>query len=72
MSTATYKGIAYAYPSSDSAKDFGKGETGCWMVVTFGEYGSIGEDHEAFDSRAEAEDFASKMEQPWHPIHSGK
>lgn len=71
MSKPTYKGVAYAYPSSPSAKDFGKSETGCWLVVTFGEYGSIGEDHEFFDTKEDAVAYALKMEQTWHPTYPG-
>ena len=38
----TYKGVVYAYPESPSARDFGKANTGCWVVVVFGEYGDGG------------------------------
>jgi len=68
---ATYKGVVYAYPESPSARDFGKAQTGCWVVVVFGEYGSVGEDLEAFDTKAEADAFARSMEQEWHPSFSG-
>jgi|JI10StandDraft_1071094.scaffolds.fasta_scaffold2585205_1 hypothetical protein len=71
MAAPHYKGIAYAYPQSPSAKDFGKAEKGCWVVVVFGEYGSIGEDHEAFDTREEADAFARSMDLEWHPSFSG-
>lgn len=66
-----YKGVVYAYPESPSARDFGKANTGCWVVVVFGEYGSVGEDLEAFDTKAEADAFARSMEQEWHPAFSG-
>ena len=71
MSRPAYKGVAFAYPHSPSAKDFGKSETGCWLVVTFGEYGSVGEDHECFATKADAVAYALKMEQAWHPTYSG-
>lgn len=67
----TYKGVVYAYPESQSARDFGKAQTGCWVVVIFGEYGSVGEDLEAFDTKPEAYAFARSMEQEWHPSFSG-
>jgi hypothetical protein len=66
-----YKGVAFAYPDSPSAKDFGKPDTGCWLVVLFAEYSSIGEDHEAFDSKEDAIAYALNMEQAWHPTYPG-
>lgn len=71
MSQPTYKGIAFAYPGSPSAKDFGKSETGCWLIVTFGQYGSVGEDHSCYDTKSDAVAYALTMEEEWHPTFPG-
>lgn len=65
---AFYYGIAWAYPSSPSAKDFGKGETGCWVVGWWGsDWRTVGEDLAAFDTRDEAQVFADHSGLAIHP-----
>lgn len=71
MAQFAYKGIAFAYPHSPSAKDFGMSETGCWLVVGFGLYGSVGEDVSAHPTKEEAIAAAEKMDAAIHPTYPG-
>lgn len=71
MSKFHYKGIAYAYPNSPSAIDFDMGETGCWMVVGFGQYGSVGEDVSAHHTKEDAIEAAEEMDASIHPTFPG-
>lgn len=45
------KSVEWAYPSSDTAKRFGKGRTGCWVL----QVGNAGEPLEAITAHAERE-----------------
>lgn len=46
-------------------------ETGCWLVVGFGLYGSVGEDVSAHPTKEEAIAAAEKMDAAIHPTYPG-
>lgn len=62
------KAVAWAYPSSEHAAEFGKAEDGCHLVVLYEEIGA-GNIMKAgpFDGIEEAEQWAEPIQATWCP-----